>query len=63
MFDPLGALDEDEKTIELRRTAGATEWVPAQNHSGENLTNQSIEFVAIVPKGKSGDAERQISSH
>jgi hypothetical protein len=42
----------DGKAIELRRNAGATEWVPAQKHSGENLSNQPIEFVAIVPKEK-----------
>jgi quercetin dioxygenase-like cupin family protein len=42
----------DGKTIELRRRAGATEWVPAQKHSGENLSNQPVEFVAIVPKEK-----------
>ena len=53
----------DGKTIELRRSAGATEWVPAQKHSGENLGNKAIEFVAIVPKGKSDDAEHEISSH
>ncbi len=43
----------DGKSIELRRSAGATEWVPAQEHSGENLGNKPIEFVAIVPKKKS----------
>ncbi len=44
--------DADGKTIELRRNAGATEWVPGQKHSGENLSDQPIEFVAIVPKEK-----------
>lgn len=49
----------DGKTIELRRNAGATEWVPAQNHSGENLSNQPIEFVAIVPKERSNTTEHK----
>jgi quercetin dioxygenase-like cupin family protein len=49
----------DGKTIELRRNAGATEWVPAQNHSGENLSNQPIEFVAIVPKERSNTTEHR----
>jgi hypothetical protein len=42
----------DGKTIELRRSAGATEWVPA---------HKPIEFIAIVPKRKS-DAKHKISS-
>ena len=42
----------DGKTVEFRRNAGATEWVAAQNHSGENLNDKPIEFVAIVPKEK-----------
>lgn len=49
----------DGKTIELQRNAGATEWVPAQNHSGENLSNQPIEFVAIVPTERSNTTEHR----
>jgi hypothetical protein len=39
------------KTSELHRKSGTTEWVPAQEHAGENLGDQPIEFIAIVPKG------------
>jgi oxalate decarboxylase/phosphoglucose isomerase-like protein (cupin superfamily) len=49
----------DGKTVELRRNAGATEWVPAQNHSGENLSDKPIEFVAIVPKERSNTTEHK----
>ena len=37
---------------ELHRSAGSTEWVPAQRHAGENLSDQAIEFLAVVPKSK-----------
>jgi beta-alanine degradation protein BauB len=40
----------DGRISELQRKAGTTEWVPAQEHSGQNLGNQLIEFIAIVPK-------------
>jgi beta-alanine degradation protein BauB len=53
----------DGKTIELRRSAGTTEWIPAQEHSGENLSDTPIEFVAIVPKEKSRRAKNKSTSH
>jgi hypothetical protein len=42
------------ETHELRRKAGTTEWVPAQEHSGENIDDKPIEFIAVVPKDKPG---------
>ncbi len=42
----------DGQSTELRRSAGSTEWVPAQRHAGENLSDQAIEFLAVVPKSK-----------
>jgi beta-alanine degradation protein BauB len=32
------------------RAAGTVEWVPAQRHAGENLSDKPIEFLAVVPK-------------
>jgi hypothetical protein len=40
----------DGTTIDYRRTAGAIDWIPAQRHAGENLSDQPIEFLAVVPK-------------
>jgi hypothetical protein len=40
----------DGTVIEYRRTAGQTDWVPAQRHAGENLSGRPIEFLAVVPK-------------
>jgi len=40
----------DGTTSDYRRTAGAVEWVQAQRHAGENLSDSAIEFLAIIPK-------------
>jgi hypothetical protein len=40
----------DGTVNEIRRQAGALDWVPVQRHAGENLSAQLLEFLAIVPK-------------
>ena len=40
----------DGTTTDYRRTAGSTEWVRAQTHAGENLSDNPIEFLAVIPK-------------
>ena len=45
----------DGTVTNYRRAAGATEWVPAQLHAGENLSGAPIEFLAVVPKPGAGD--------
>ena len=40
----------DGTTSEYRRAAGTVEWVSPRRHAGENLSDQPIEFLAIVPK-------------
>src|SRR5262245_34770469 len=40
----------DGTVREIRRHAGAFEWVPVQRHAGENLSDQPLEFLAILPK-------------
>ena len=40
----------DGRSEDIRRAAGAIDWVPAQRHAGENLGDGPIEFLAIVPK-------------
>jgi hypothetical protein len=42
----------DGRTAEIRRSAGAVDWVPPQRHAGENLGDQPIEWLAILPKTK-----------
>jgi hypothetical protein len=41
----------DGKVQEERRKAGDAEWVSARRHSGENLSDQPMEFIAVVIKG------------
>ena len=40
----------DGTVNEIRRHASAFEWVPVQRHAGENLSDQPLEFLAILPK-------------
>lgn len=40
----------DGSADEIRRRAGAIDWVPVQRHAGENLAHEPLEFLAIVPK-------------
>jgi hypothetical protein len=40
----------DGHSNEMRRSAGAVDWVPAERHAGENLSDRPVEFLAVVPK-------------
>ena len=40
----------DGTTREETRKAGDAEWVSARRHSGENLSDQPMEFIAVVVK-------------
>ncbi len=42
----------NRETREEHGKAGQTMWVSAQRHAGENLTDQPIEFIAVIPKSK-----------
>ena len=45
---------DDGSTDDIRRRAGDIDWVPVQRHAGENLAQEPLEFLAIVPKGTGG---------
>ena len=40
----------DGSTNETHRRAGEIDWVGVQRHAGENLSQEPLEFLAIVPK-------------
>jgi hypothetical protein len=40
----------DGSADDIRRRAGAIDWVPVQRHAGENLAHEPLEFLAVVPK-------------
>ena len=46
----------DGSVREYQRAAGTVEWVPPQRHAGENLSDQPIEFIAVVPKVSAASA-------
>ena len=46
----------DGSVRDYQRAAGTVEWVPAQRHAGENLSDQPIEFIAVVPKVSAASA-------
>ena len=54
---------EDGKEIEEMRNAGHAEWVSARRHSGENLSDHPMEFVAVVLKGAASGEHRPPDSH
>ena len=41
----------DGSVRQYDRAAGAVDWVSAQQHAGENLSDQPVEFLAVLPKG------------
>jgi hypothetical protein len=47
----------DGTVTDYRRASGATEWVPAQQHAGENLSDTPIEFLAVLPKSSAQPGE------
>jgi hypothetical protein len=54
----------DGSARQYDRAAGAVDWVPAQRHAGENLSDQPVEFLAILPKGAALSAPaREDHSH
>src|SRR6266851_8216830 len=44
----------DGRTAEETRKAGDAEWVSARKHSGENLSDRPMEFIAVVLKSAAG---------
>jgi hypothetical protein len=51
----------DGTAKEERRKSGDAEWVPMRRHSGQNLSDEPMEFIAVIVKaatvsGQSGQA-------
>ena len=46
----------DGSANETHRRAGEIDWVGVQQHAGENLSHEPLEFLAIVPKAGSAPA-------
>jgi hypothetical protein len=48
----------DGTTREERRKAGDAEWVSARRHAGENLSDKSMDFIAVIVKPPGAGARR-----
>jgi hypothetical protein len=46
----------DGRAVEETRKVGDAEWVSARRHSGENLSDRPMEFVAIVLKAQASSS-------
>jgi quercetin dioxygenase-like cupin family protein len=51
----------DGEVSEEHGKSGGISWVPAQRHAGENLSDQPLEFLAIVPKQSAAPARNTFS--
>jgi quercetin dioxygenase-like cupin family protein len=40
----------DGTSVEETHKAGDVVWLPKQRHGGENLSDQPVEFIVIIPK-------------
>jgi hypothetical protein len=43
----------DGTVSEYKRPAGSIDWITPRRHRGENLSDQSLDFLAIIPKAHS----------
>jgi len=48
---------------EYSRPAGSVDWITPRRHMGENLSDQSLDFLAIIPKALSASAPHGRSPH
>jgi hypothetical protein len=53
----------DGKSVEETRKAGDAEWLPARRHSGENLSDRPMKFIAVVLKGAASAARNSPDAH
>jgi hypothetical protein len=40
----------DGSVSEYKRPAGSSDWITPRRHVGENLSDQDLDFLAIIPK-------------
>jgi hypothetical protein len=51
------------KVSEYNRPAGSVDWITPRRHMGENLSNQGLDFLAIIPKLPSASEAHEKSPH
>jgi hypothetical protein len=53
----------DGRVTEYSRPAGSVDWVTPRRHIGENVSDQSLDFLAIVPKAIIASGAHRTSRH
>jgi hypothetical protein len=53
----------DGSVIEYQRPAGSVNWITPRRHMGENLSDQDLEFLAIIPKTLSEGGAQAMHPH
>ena len=53
----------DGTVREYKRPAGSVDWIAPRQHMGENLSEQGLDFLAVIPKaGASKDSQGRSST-
>jgi hypothetical protein len=53
----------DRSATEYNGPAGSVDWITPRPHVGENLSDQGLDFLAIIPKAVSASGAHQMSPH
>jgi len=53
----------DGRVTEYNRPAGAMDWVTPRRHMGENVSDQSLNFLAIIPKAGAAAGTHRTPRH
>jgi hypothetical protein len=53
----------DGSLSEYNRPAGSIDWITPRRHMGENLSDQGLDFLAIIPKVISASSPHRMPPH
>lgn len=53
----------DGSVSEYSRPAGSADWITPRRHMGENMSDQSLDFLAIIPKAVAASGSHGASPH
>jgi hypothetical protein len=55
-------IGSDGHVTEYTRPAGSMDWVTPRRHMGENVSDQSLEFLAIIPKSVTAPSTQHVTT-
>ncbi len=53
----------DGRVSEYNRPAGSIDWITPRRHMGENLSDQGLDFLAIIPRAAAASSPHQWPRH